>query len=120
MNKLFAFTVTTILALAACGGGGKQQQQEQQPTGPFASCVPQGAATTCFAFPLSSGSTADAVCAADTENAETWVSVASCPSDNLVGCCGMNNTWQCFYGSTGSSPEDGCTGDGGMWITKAP
>jgi hypothetical protein len=75
----------------------------------------------CFAFPLADGGvpTAATICGADTLDALTWTSVSACPSAGLVGCCGMQQTWQCFYGS-GGTPESTCTSNGGTWSTTSP
>jgi hypothetical protein len=91
------------------------------PTGTFAYCTPSGsgAVTICFAFPImDGGASAATVCAADTENNETWISVASCQLPGLTGCCGMNDTWQCFYNAAGAESE--CTGDDGTWSATSP
>jgi hypothetical protein len=37
----------------------------------------------------------------------------------LVGCCGMMQTWQCFYGS-GGTPQTTCASNGGTWSTTSP
>ncbi len=88
--------------------------------GSYAYCEPlTDAGTLCFAFPLTSGGpSAATVCAADSLDAFTWVSVPSCDLSGLSGCCGMSDTWQCFYGS--ESAESTCTSNGGTWSATSP
>jgi hypothetical protein len=102
--------------------GSSPSSDASTPSGKYASCVPVtngGAIETCFAFALADGGSAATVCAADTENMETWTSVTSCASAGLVGCCGMGGNWQCFYSDT-NNPESACTGDDGAWTKTAP
>jgi len=90
--------------------------------GSFASCVPEtdAAVDLCFAVPLTDGGpSAATICGADTENALTWVSVTSCPSQDLTGCCFIQQTWQCFYGD-GGTPMTTCTSNGGTWSAMSP
>jgi hypothetical protein len=91
------------------------------PLGTYAYCIPSGlgAVTTCFALPLG-GNNAAAVCAADTENGDTWDPVASCQSPGLTGCCEMGGSWQCFYDAADAGVEGECTSDDGIWSTTSP
>jgi hypothetical protein len=107
---LFAFaTAAALLLTVGCGGGSSGgKDMAGAPVGNFASCVPAPGSTTatiCFAFPLPDGGSAATICGADTENAWTWMSASSCALPGLVGCCGMNNNWQCFYGSGAAGAE---------------
>jgi hypothetical protein len=86
----------------------------------YAYCKPlTDAGTLCFAFPLTPGGpSAATVCAADSLDAFTWISVSSCAEPGLSGCCGMSDTWQCFYGTDSAMSK--CTENGGTWSATSP
>ncbi len=107
-------STTTSTATSSSGG----------PTGTFAYCIPSGtgAVTTCFAFPLGTdgGPNAATVCAADTEDDETWDPVSTCQSPSLTGCCEMDGDWQCFYDAADAGLSGECTSNGGTWSATSP
>jgi hypothetical protein len=110
------------------GDGGSSSGSSSGPSsggdsGSYARCIPvtDAAADTCFVFPLQDGGSAAAVCAADTEDNYTWVSVPACPTAGLAGCCAMTQVTQCFYDEVdASTTESTCTQNGGTWFTISP